>query len=168
MGAIRTHWDAGNPQAPQGFADWGEEVTDWLDRYAEQYVDLTNDSPAVASTHEDWGAETITFPNPGRLVQVVALVTGMVSVDSLAADATAISQARAEISVDGGATFSATAGAQVELKNTSGHRRGAVVGQHKARTTPTGDIIVKAALHSDKTGVNFSQGSLSARMSVIP
>lgn len=123
---------------------------------------LSDDTAAAVNTWEQWGTETITFPNPGVAVKVKAWLTGRIY---NIVDATSNAQYRVSISFDGGSTFTTGQAAPINVGTGSGDTERLPAAQmHFRDDTPTGDIVVKAELRADDLSVNFTIGTLMADM----
>lgn len=120
---------------------------------------LTQDSPSVIDTWEDWATETVTITDPGVPVKVKAWLNGRLINTT---DAASTGEMRVSISLDGGSTFddgntSGIVNTGTGAGNAVRQSAGAV---HLLAGTPTGDVVVKAQMNAGDTDVDFSSGVL--------
>lgn len=114
----------------------------------------------AATGLQDWGTETLTFPNPGIPVNVTAQLTGRV----LGSVNGTTGTPQIDISFDGGATFTAGNAPQLNTTEAGATNRESLSVSHHREGTPTGDIVVKARANPSATTVSFRSGFLTALM----
>lgn len=119
-----------------------------------------SDQIPVATGLQDWGTETVTFPNPGIPVNVTAQLTGRLlgSVNGTTGNV------QVEISFDGGATFTVGNNPQLNTTEAAATYRAGCAASHHREGTPTGDIVVKARCNPSATTVSFRSGFIIALM----
>jgi hypothetical protein len=143
----------------------GETITAARLNQDSDLTTLTQDSPAMVNTWEDWGSETVTFTDPGVPVKVKAWLNGRIFNIT---DSTSQGQIRVLISLDGGSTFDEgnTSGLTNQGTGAGNLQRMSAGAQHLLAGTPTGDVVIKAQLRADDTSNTFSNGVLMAE--VVP
>lgn len=142
----------------------GEKITAARLAWDSNGVALTDSTPS-STAERDWGTETITFPNPGVAVKVIAGVTGR----CVSTTAGAFQTTKVAISFDGGSTFTTGNSPISNALDTSatGTGRAAVAASHHRSGTPTGSIVVKVLATSSAATTPVAQnGFLTA--SVVP
>lgn len=135
----------------------GQRVTAAHLSWNSSAVSLTDDSPNAEDAWEQWGTETIVFPNPGIEVLVRAWVSGRLRNFSAG---TATGSARVEISLDGGNTF--TRGFAYSVDCNADIPRVSMSTTGYASGVPTGDIVIRALMTSTSTNTFFEAGGLMA------
>lgn len=140
-----------------------------LDRFDIHDLDqkaLTDDQAAALGTWEVWGVETIVFAAPGQAVKVAGWLTGSIIYNNATASRR-IGYIRAQISLDGGATWASGVENRGELRGDDVRRDG-LAAHVFASGTPTGNIVIRAQLQQNALGVAgdlvFQQGSLLAEV----
>lgn len=121
------------------------------------------DSTPTSTAERDWGTETVTFPNPGVAVKVIADVTGR----CVSTTAGSFQTTKVAISFDGGSTFTTGNAPISNALDTSatGTGRAAVVASHHRSGTPTGSIVIKSQVTSSASTTPVAQnGFITAQM----
>lgn len=121
---------------------------------------LTNDTPAVVNTWEDWGTEVVDFADPGVPVRILASAFGRLNKSTAGIN---IGGIRILISLDGGSTFNIGTAPFGSVGDTAGVRAPISTG-HVVSGTPTGLVRIKVQLNASSTAVDFMDGFLQAQL----
>lgn len=138
----------------------GQRITAAHLSHTTQQTQLTNDTVVSTSTWEQWATEEITITNPGVSVEVSAVLLGGVS---NTVDGNTVATCRAQISIDGGTTWTDGNRAFTRCGTTVGET--ANIGNTLAVTgTPSGDIKVRAQIWATSTNTEHRDGTIVATM----